>query len=107
MKIYFVDDEQIEFDNGDVITFGHCQECCEVNYADFKQIDDIARSTNFESPIEFEPVEKAGFRFGNKPNKMFFVPCYSNQNGFYSSDIEIYYNNDCVLNFLCEEHYFY
>lgn len=107
MKICFVDDKQIKFDNGDVIIFGHCQDCCEVNYADFEQIDDIARSTNFESPIEFESVEKAGFRFGNKPNKMFFVPCYSNQNGYYSSDIDIYYNNNRVLNFLCEEHYFY
>lgn len=103
MKIISVTEDMIMFDNGDTISFNHCQDCCELNYADFKQLDDIARGTDFATPLDFESVEEAGFRFGNKPNKMFFVPCYSDQNGYYSSDIDIYYNEKPVLNFLCEE----
>lgn len=102
MKIVFVDDAKILFDNGDEITFDHSRDCCEWNYADFNQLDDVARSTEFNSPIEFEAIENSGFRFGNRPSKMFFVPCYSCQNGYYSSDIDIYYNGNNVLNFLCD-----
>lgn len=34
-----------------------------------------------EEPIYFEEVLHAGFRFGNH-GKMYFVPCYSEQNGY-------------------------
>lgn len=96
MKIVKVNDEAIIFDNGNEITFEHCADCCEWNYADFKQLDDIARATEFDPNLKFEMVEGSGFRFGNK-NKMFFVPCYSEQNGYYSSDLEIYYNGEQVI----------
>ena len=96
MKIIKVNDEAIIFDNGNEITFEHSADCCEWNYADFKQLDDIARATDFDPKLEFEMVEGSGFRFGNK-NKMFFVPCYSEQNGYYSSDLEIYYNGEQVI----------
>lgn len=34
----------------------------------------------------------------------FFVPCYSEQNGCYTTDIKIYYTNTKeVLNLMCEE----
>lgn len=103
MKILSVTDDAIQFYNGDRITFFHGQDCCEENYADFKQLDNVARSTEFELPIVFESVNNYGFRFGNKPDKMFFVPCYSDQNGYYSDEIEIEYNGDTVLTFDCEE----
>lgn len=32
---------------------------------------------------------------------MVFVPCYSEQNGYYSSDVDIYYNDKKVLNVDC------
>lgn len=102
MKIKEVTSEYIEFDNGEAITFEHCQECWEDNYADFEQLDDIARATKFKSPLQFEKVEDAGFRFGNK-GKMFFVPCYSDQNGWYSSDLQIYYNRNLVVDLDCLE----
>lgn len=92
MKIKEVTSEYIKFDNGNEITFDHCQDCCEWNYADFEQLDDIARATDFDPNLKFEIVENSGFRFGNE-GKMFFVPCYSEQNGYYSNDVEIYYNN--------------
>ena len=35
MKIDFINESKIVFDNGNEITFDHDQECCEHNYADF------------------------------------------------------------------------
>lgn len=51
MKIKKVDDIRILFDNGSEITFDHVQECCEYNYADFEQLDDVARAVEFQQPI--------------------------------------------------------
>lgn len=102
MKIKTIDEYAITFDNGNTITFDHDYDCCEWNYADFQQIDDIARNWKFNENLDFESVEGSGFRFGNLPNKMVFVPCYSEQNGYYSSDIDIYYNNELKLHFEAE-----
>lgn len=65
------------------------------HYAAFTSIDDIAKEWEFEHPIIFEKCDW-GFRFGNK-DKMVFVPCYSEQNGYYSYSVDIYYNGDLVL----------
>lgn len=98
-KILDVTDYGIIFDDGTEITDYHEQECCEFNYADYEQLDDIARITDFDtSNLVFEEVSDSGFRFGNAPNKMFFVPCYSYQNGYYSSNVQIYLNEKRVLN---------
>lgn len=101
MKIVKVDDGGIYFDNGNTITEYHEQECCEYNYADYKQIDDLALQTEFDEDLTFEEVTYGGFRFGNE-SKMFFIPCYSEQNGYYSCDVDIYYNNVKVLHSTCE-----
>lgn len=57
---------------------------------------------NLEKNFIFEKVDDYGFRFGNEYGLLFFIPCYSDQNGYYSSDIDIYYNNIKVLNLECE-----
>ena len=98
MKISKVTVEEIIFDNGNKITFDHCPDCCEYNYADFEQIEDMALDYEFDENLIFEAVEDAGFRFGDK-GMMFFIPCYSKQSGYYSSDIQIYYNQRKVLDF--------
>lgn len=101
-KIKQVTYDMILFDDGSKITYDHQRECCEENFADFEQIDDIAKNTDFDTNnMLFESVEGSGFRFGNK-GKMFFVPCYSDQNGYYTEHIDIYYNDDAVLGFNCE-----
>jgi hypothetical protein len=105
MKIINVNDLAIVFDNGNIITYNHTADCCENNYADFEQIEDFAYETEFEEELIFEGVPESGFRFGNK-GKMFFIPCYSEQNGFYSSDVDIYYNDELVLNVACEEKFY-
>ena len=99
MKIREIQDEQIIFDNGETIGFQHYADCCEWNYADFNQLDDIARNATFTSPLAFEMVEESGFRFGNQPNRMFFVPCYSEHNGYYSSELTILYNGNENIEF--------
>ena len=103
MRIKEVNSNAIIFDNGNTIEYDHNQDCCEWNYADFEQLDDLARNTDFDENLEFKALEDEGFMFGNSPDKMFFVPCYSEQNGYYSSDIEIYYKGKEVLCFNCEE----
>ena len=103
MKISKVTQEAIEFDNGSNITFDHQQDCCEYNYADFEQLEEAALEYNFDEKLYFEHVEGSGFRFGNKGKRMFFVPCYSDQNGFYSDDVSIYYNGEKVLEVWAEE----
>lgn len=35
--------------------------------------------------------------------RMFFVPCYSEQNGYYSRDVDIYFNDEKVLGLRCVE----
>lgn len=109
MKIIQVTDEAIVFGNGNKITYDHVQDCCESNFADFKSLEDtLAMETEFDDNLVFEVVKGygddnkgSGFRFCN-PNNMFFVPCYSYQNGYYTTDIQIYYTKE-VLNLMCEE----
>ena len=96
MKIKEVNNTTIVFDNGKVISFDHYQDCCEDNYADFSQIDDLARDYDFEDKLKFEKCENYGFMFGDS-RRMFFVPCYSEQNGYYSFDVDIYLDGNCVL----------
>lgn len=109
MKIIQVTDEAIVFSNGNKITYDHVQECCEYNFADFNSLEDtLAMETEFDENLVFEVVKGSddynkgsGFRFGN-PNNMFFVPCYSEQNGYYTTDIQIYYTKE-ILDLMCEE----
>lgn len=103
MKIESINEYSIQFNNGSEITFRHYQDCCERNYADFEQIEKSALEVEFNENLIFEELERQGFRFGSVGTLMFFVPCYSKQNGYYSSDIEIYYNKDLVINTKCEE----
>ena len=96
MKIKSIDDSAITFDNGMDITFDHVVDCREYNYAAFEE------NFEFTENLIFEAVPDSGFRFGNSPQNMVFVPCYSEQNGYYSSDVDIYYNDKRVLNVSCD-----
>lgn len=103
MKIKNITNDLIEFSDGSSITFDHEADCCEFNYADFEQVDDLARGYDFQSPLRFEAVNGSGFKFGDA-RRMFFVPCYSEQNGYYSDEVDIYYSaakngNNPVLTF--------
>lgn len=102
MRIVEVNEEYIEFSNGKCITYDHVQDCCEHNYADFEQLDDLARNYEFGDELYFESVEEQGFSFGDV-RRMFFVPCYSEQNGYYNDCINVYYDGKRVIDGLvCE-----
>lgn len=98
MKIVLVTEKAITFSNGKKITYDHSRDCCEYNYADFEQIDDLGRhAVSYENELVFEAVERGGFRFGNRGGAMTFIPCYSVQNGYYTKEIDIFYGGRTVL----------
>ena len=90
MKVKNIDDYGIYFDNGDSIGWYHYQDCCENNWPDFRQLKDTGiYNEKFNTPLTFERCDY-GFRFGNE-GKMYYVPCYTDQNGYYSNEVEITY----------------
>lgn len=100
VKIKSISDGTILFSNGDTITYDHEQDCCEWNYADFSQLDDLAKSYAFSLPLRFD-YAPGGFTFGDD-KRQFYVPCYSEQNGYYTTDIDIYYNGNLVISTVCD-----
>ena len=102
-KIINIEENCIEFSDGTVIHCNHEEDGCAYNYADFPQLDDLARNHDFKtSTLRFEAVDGSGFRFGDSSFTMFFVPCYSEQSGCYSSDIKIYLNDELQCSLECE-----
>ena len=103
MKIVeIVEEDKIVFDNGYTLEQYHSQDCCEHVYADFNVLDNYNLSTvtgktinirdiDFEERIEnlIQPVQNAGFNMVSKIGEKFFIPCYNEQNGYYSSDLEL------------------
>ena len=85
MKIIKFDQDGLEFDNGTIVGDSHDQECCEDVYADWKQLEDTdVMSHKFPEAIEIEGVDGAGIKIDG-----YFIPCYNEQSGYYSSDLDI------------------
>lgn len=102
MKVAKIDDQMVLFDNGCKITYYHAERFCTYNYADFEQLRDTGiEKEDFSPALTFEKAGDYGFRFGN-PGKMFYVPCYSKQNGYYTTNVAICYDGKVVLNLECE-----
>lgn len=98
MKIKMVTENEIIFTNGKCIYYSHEQDCCESNYADFGQLELSAYEVEFdEDNMVFEYSWHYGFRFGSVNTPLFFVPCYSCQNGYYDSTVDIFYDGKRVL----------
>lgn len=104
MKIIEVNDEHILFNNCNIITCEHIPDCCESNYADFTWLtpDVYGYSHDFDENLQFEKIDDAGFIFKDEHIRI-FIPCYSDQNGNYSNDVNIKYNGIDVLNLRCIE----
>lgn len=83
IKLTKAESGRLEFENGAiVVTDYHSQDCCENVYADFTQLADKIGQEFVDYHID--PVPGAGFRIGGE-----FVPCYNEQNGYYSSNLSI------------------
>lgn len=106
MKIKQVTETEIIFDNGNVITYFHDPDCCEMNWADFSVLNknNIYYDHDFDTDLQFKFIDEGGFTFGDETAKI-FIPCYSDQNGWYSTDIEILYNGERVLWGYCKERF--
>lgn len=102
MKIKTIDKEKIIFDNENYLTYFHSQDCCENVYADFENIQVITKlGSNFvnSNNLEFDEnlenhinkVKGVGFEIEDKNGIRLFVSCYNEQNGYYSSDLELQY----------------
>ena len=102
MKIKEINKEKIVFDNGYELEYYHEQDCCEHVYADFEVVKDYNVSTktgkiinikdiDFEEHLEYliQGIENEGFNMISKIGEKFFVPCYNEQNGYYSSELEL------------------
>lgn len=102
MKIKQIDEDKIVFDNNYELRYYHEQDCCESVYADFEMLKNYnvsvktGKNINIKE-IEFaetleslvEGVPQAGFNIISITGEKFFVPCYNEQNGYYSSDLEL------------------
>ena len=97
MRIAIVTDNSIMFDNGNWIHDEHSADCCEYNYADYSVLNEnvINYDYDFDENLEFKRDE-LGFKFGSNGHWI-FIPCYSEQNGYYSDDVDVYYNGKLVL----------
>lgn len=99
MRIVNITEDEILFDNGNRITYHHVRDCSECNWADFLYLEtqmDILKTMDFTEDLVFEFVDGFGFRFKSNNHSDYYdywivVPCYSDQNSYYSSDIDIYY----------------
>ncbi len=102
MKIKEINEEYIIFDNNYKLESHHQQDCCENVYADFETLKDYNVSTktgksikiqdiDFNETLEalVEGIKGEGFNIISKIGEKFFVPCYNEQNGYYSSDLEL------------------
>ena len=84
MKLIKID-EALHFDNGTVVTDWHGQDCCEHVYADWDQLKDTdVMDHEFPEDLKIEGLEESGIKIDG-----YFVPCYNEQNGYYSNDLEI------------------
>ena len=97
MRIKRITNQYIAFDDNSVISFDHDQDCCEINYANFPYIREEPGIFfhDFNKNLMFE-YAGGGFRFGD-PGFMVYVPCYSEQNGYYTMCIDIYFRGEKVL----------
>lgn len=102
MKIVSITDEEIKFDNGYILQYYHEQDCCENVYADFSVLKNYNVSTvtgknidikeiDFEENLDnlVQGIEGQGFNMISKIEEKFFVPCYNEQNGYYSSNLKL------------------
>lgn len=117
MKILSISKIGIKFDNGKVLEDYHDQDCCEWVYADWENMQVMgetkynylcARDLDFfENILEsIVPIEDLGFYIVTKQGICILVSCYNYQNGYYSDELSLKYDDQyrditkCVQDFI-------
>ena len=85
MKVKEITSEHILFDDGTRITCYHENDCCENVYADFEALKTTPIMGEDFKKLKIEGVKNTGIRIG----KGYLIPCYNQQNGYYSSDLAL------------------
>lgn len=93
---------EIIFDNGKELSVDHEPDCCECHWADTSVLPfyNVSSTTgkliNIFDDVEFsgtpdmiQPIEGAGFNLVATNGDKFFVPCYGENNGYYSTDLTL------------------
>lgn len=97
----------LEFDNGKRLECVHDPDCCGDNYADFPDMQvmgvQAGNSVRAEDLTFFDdilnsiiPIKDLGFYLVTTNGLCILVPCYSVQNGYYSSDLTLKYDGKCI-----------
>lgn len=106
MKIVSINATEILFDNGKKLTSEHDQDCCELVFADFENMQVMGvREKNYVNADELDffenildsivPIEDLGFYLVTKQGICLLVSCYDVQNGYYSDRLTLRYGNNC------------
>lgn len=117
LKLTKFDDEMIYFSDGSTISYSHDQDCCECNYADFSVLENYKDLLDKEwDEFTVGPIDGMGImltlignnEFGIPITPGILIPCYSEQNGYYSANLDIAVNRPdgrgYNLTLECEEH---
>ena len=101
IKLTKFDDEMIYFSDGSTISYSHNQNCCECNYADFSVLENYKDLLDKEwNEFTVGPIDGMGImltlignnEFGIPITPGILIPCYSEQNGYYSTNLDIAVN---------------
>ena len=98
MKIIKWDSKNIYFSDGSFIFCSHFAEGCEHNYADLGVLSDFYHGEEFtkvfikaeEEGFFLQLCDSLYFKQSGKTMKI-WIPCFSNQNGYYSTELTVYY----------------
>ena len=101
MKIKEIRENYISFDTGHELMVSHDQNCSEEHWADTSVLSNYNISPTTGElinmyDVEFcgtsamiQPVNGAGFNLVAANGDKFFIPCYGENNGYYSSDLTL------------------
>ena len=110
-RLLKIEDERIIFEGGHCLSFDHEQDCCENNYADFSVFEDyVGKFFVNADKVQIRFVDGSGFLLEGFMDDLIcsyqwpiFVPCYSEQNGYYTTDISIYWDGKKIGEGTCIE----
>jgi hypothetical protein len=97
LKVMFVNEESLTFEDGTQLFSDHEQDCCESHYLSFKDLSlEDFKDLEFDLTSDkfFERVEDYGIRLIPVRGHAISVPGYGSNNGYYSSKLALVLENN-------------